>query len=121
MSLKRGEGLHEIGVTESIVAVSIKHARSNKAKKIIKVNVALGEASGMLEHCIEFYWDLVTKDTEAEGSKVEFRKIALKAECGSCENTWNPSKMEMVCPKCGKSNGTIKEGAGISIDSIEVS
>ena len=35
--------MHELGVTESIAAICLRHAQRNNAKRIVKVNVKLGD------------------------------------------------------------------------------
>jgi len=58
--------MHEFGVTENIVKIASDKATEAQASKITKINLVVGELSGFVPDCIQFYFDFLSKDTVAE-------------------------------------------------------
>lgn len=112
--------MHELSVTESIAAICLKHATGNKAKRVLKVNIKLGELTGIVDHYVEFYWDMVTKDTVAEGSQLNFKKLPARAHCRDCDEEFAIEEYDLTCPKCGQSNADIISGREFTVESIEI-
>jgi hydrogenase nickel incorporation protein HypA/HybF len=113
--------VHELAVTESIAAICLKHARRNNARRILKVNIKLGELTGIVDHYVSFYWDMVTKDTIAEGSELHFNKIPVVARCTACGEEFHVEEYDLTCPKCGKVDHTeLVSGREFTVESIEI-
>jgi hydrogenase nickel incorporation protein HypA/HybF len=112
--------MHELGVTESIASICIRHGQSNGAKRILKVNVKLGALTGIVDHYVGFYWDMVTKDTIAQGSELSFLKIPAVALCPHCEEEFDIIEYDLTCPKCGKMSSELVSGREFMVESIEI-
>jgi len=92
----------------------------NNAKRITKVNVKLGELTGIVDHYVAFYWDMVTKDTIAQGSELNFTKVPVVAHCPDCNENFDVVEYDLTCPKCGKTETEIISGREFLVESIEV-
>ena len=112
--------MHELAVTESIASICIKHAEANKARRVIKVNIKLGELTGIVGHYVSFYWDLVTKDTVAQGSELNFIKIPVKAYCPKCREEFPVEEYDITCPSCGKVDTELVSGREFLVESLEI-
>ena len=47
-------------------------------KKIRKINIKVGELTDLLPACIEYYFNIVSKDTIAENTKINVEKIPVE-------------------------------------------
>ena len=112
--------MHELGVTESIAAICLRHAQGNGARRVVKVNVRLGELAGIIDHYVAFYWDMVTRDTIAEGSALNFIKVPVVARCPSCEEDFAVSQYDLTCPYCGRTDSELVSGREFLVESIEI-
>lgn len=112
--------MHELAVTESIASICLKHAEQNQATRILKVNIKLGELTGIVDDYVGFYWDMVTKDTVAEGAELNFIKIPVKAYCRHCELEFDVKDYDLTCPSCGKADGELISGREFMVDSMEI-
>lgn len=112
--------MHELGVTESIASIVLKHAQMNKARRISKVNIRLGELTGIVDHYVSFYWDMVTKDTIAQGAELNFIKIPVIAYCPGCKEEFEVKEYDLTCPGCGKAETELISGREFLVESIEV-
>lgn len=112
--------MHELGVTESIASICIRHAQASKATRVLKVNVKLGELTGIVDDYVAFYWDMVTKDTIAQGSELIFNKVPVVAHCPDCDEDFDVVEYDLTCPKCGKTETEIVSGREFLVESIEI-
>ncbi|MDY6794356.1 MAG: hydrogenase maturation nickel metallochaperone HypA [Actinomycetota bacterium] len=112
--------MHELSVTESIAAICLKHGQRNGAKRILKVNLKLGELTGIVDYYVAFYWDMVTKDTIAEGAELNFEKIPVRAYCPKCDREFEVEEYDLSCHECGDSETELISGREFSVESIEV-
>lgn len=112
--------MHELAVTESIAAICFKHAQMNNARRVLKVNIKLGELTGIVDHFVSFYWDMVTKDTVAQGAELVFTKIPVRAYCSPCKEEFPVEKYDLTCPGCGKADTELISGREFLVESLEI-
>ncbi len=67
--------MHEMSVIVQIMKVCLKHAESNNVKRIISIELKVGEMSDLEPKWMQKYFDHVGKGTLAEGAKLIIEKI----------------------------------------------
>ncbi|MDD3717818.1 MAG: hydrogenase maturation nickel metallochaperone HypA [Actinomycetota bacterium] len=112
--------MHELGVTESIASICLRHAQSNRARRVLKVNVKLGELTGIVDHYVAFYWDMVTKDTIAQGAELNFTKVPVVSHCPDCDEDFTVVEYDLTCPRCGRADTELVSGREFLVESIEI-
>ncbi len=112
--------MHELGITESIVNIALDKAKEAQASKITKINLVIGELSGFVPDCIQFYFDFLSKDSIAEEATLQFESAPAQYRCRNCSATFRPDNSEWVCPKCHSQSLEIAGGRELYIESIEV-
>lgn len=111
--------MHELGITESIVNIAVDKAKEAQASKITKINLVVGELSGFVPDCIEFYFDFLSKDSIAEGASLHFESAPAQFRCRSCSTVFRPQDTIWTCPKCQSQSVEITKGRELYIESIE--
>lgn len=111
--------MHELGITESIVNIAVDKAKEAQASKITKINLVVGELSGFVPDCIEFYFDFLSKDSIAEGAVLHFESSPAQFRCRSCSAVFRPQDTIWTCPKCQSQSVEITKGRELYIESIE--
>jgi hydrogenase nickel incorporation protein HypA/HybF len=112
--------MHELPVTEQIVEIVLDHARKAKAERVVKVNLIVGELTGFAGDSIQFYFDILSKGTEAEKATLSVSRIPAKARCLQCKNEFHPGGMDWLCPACGGPIEEVMGGREFYVESIEV-
>jgi hydrogenase nickel incorporation protein HypA/HybF len=112
--------MHELGVTESIVNIALAKAGEAQAKKVLKINLVVGELSGFVPDCIQFYFDTLSKDTVAQGAALHFETVPAELRCRNCSTVFRPQDTLWSCPKCGSRSVEISKGRELYIESLEV-
>ena len=80
----------------------------------------MGELSSMVDDSIQFYWDIIAKDTIAEGATLHFRRVPAELQCMTCFHKYHPTDKELVCPQCGGVGAKIITGEEFALESIDV-
>lgn len=112
--------MHELTVTESLLALALKHANQADAKRIRSLNLIIGQLSSIVDDSVQFYWDFVAKDTIAEGATLSFKRIPALLACRDCGHEYAPDGRDLGCPACNGVAIKIIQGEEFSLDSIDI-
>ena len=64
--------MHEYSITESVLNLALEKAREANASRITRISLVVGDLSGVVSDCVQFYFDFISKDTIASGAKLDF-------------------------------------------------
>ena len=112
--------MHEQSIVESILALAIENAEKANASKILKINLVVGELSGVLEDPASFYFGFLSKDTIASQASLVFKHVPAEFRCRTCDKIFLPEKPDLRCPSCSGQQLEIVSGRELYIDSLEV-
>jgi hydrogenase nickel incorporation protein HypA/HybF len=112
--------MHEYSITESLLALALEKADEAKASKIIRINLILGELSGVVSECVQFYFEAISKDTIAEGAELSFEMKPTRVRCHKCEAVYAPRDHDWSCPTCHEMGIEIVAGRECYMESVEV-
>jgi len=112
--------MHELPVTQSILKIALDHAEKANAQRITALNIVMGELSSMVDDSIQFYWEIVAKDTIAEKATLNFRRVPAELQCMTCFHKYHPTDKELVCPQCSGVGAKIIAGEEFALESIDV-
>ncbi len=112
--------MHEASITESMLSLALEKAKEAKAGKITRINLVVGELSGVVPECVQFYFDEMSKKTIAEGATLAFETKPTQLKCRKCQTVFTPDNHEWKCPKCKETSVEIASGRECYMESIEV-
>jgi hydrogenase nickel incorporation protein HypA/HybF len=112
--------MHELSSTQSILSVVLEKAKVAQAGKITKINLTIGELSGIVDDCVQFYFDIISKDTIAAEASLSFHQPPTKLRCRNCATTFSPDNLNWACPNCREQTIEIISGHECYVESIEV-
>lgn len=112
--------MHELSVTESLLEIALRHAKPANAKRINNLYLVIGQLSSIVDDSVQFYWDIVAKDSLAEGARLHFRRIPTELACRDCNQRYSPAKEDMACPACGSIRVKILAGNEFRLEAIDV-
>jgi hydrogenase nickel incorporation protein HypA/HybF len=112
--------MHEQSIVESILALALENAEKEKASKILRIYLVVGELSGVVEDSVEFYFSFLSKGTIAAEASLFFMHVPAQLRCRNCDTVFLPEKMNFNCPKCKEQQVEIVSGRELYIDSLEV-
>ncbi len=112
--------MHELSVTESILDIALRHAEKAGARSVSTLYLVIGEMASIVDDSVQFYWDIIAKDTIAQGARLVFRRIPTEFLCLDCGNRFHPSAEKLECPGCGGSHLKITAGEEFYVEAIDV-
>ena len=118
--LKSKRIMHELSVTESLLKIAVQHAEKADAQRVTDLHVVIGDLASMVDESIQFYWDIIAKDTIAEGATLHFQRVPAALQCNTCSEKYHPTEKELICPKCGGVGAKIIAGEEFALESIDV-
>ncbi len=112
--------MHELAVTENILEIALRHAREAGAQRVTGLYLVIGRLSSIVDDSVQFYWDIISKGSPAEGARLHFRRIAVELQCQSCGQRYAPEGKDMACPACGSTRIEILAGEEFCLEAIDV-
>jgi hydrogenase nickel incorporation protein HypA/HybF len=112
--------MHELSITESVLEIVLRHAQSANAQHVRNIQLVIGDLASIVDDSVQFYWDIISKDTLAEGAKLHFRRLPVELLCLDCQHHFQPAPDRYECPNCGSTRLQIISGREFYVDSIDV-
>ena len=112
--------MHELSITQSILSITLEKAEGARAKRVTRVNLTFGEISGIVDDCVRFYFNFLSKDTIAAQAELAFNHRPIELCCQNCQTTFSPGKTDWSCPKCHQGKAELVAGRECYVESIEV-
>lgn len=121
--IKKGDPMHELQVTESILNIALKHSPADKVKKIIAIHLTIGELSELEDEWLQHYFDYLSKGTLAQGAKLVIERSPIRMECNACNHPFQIKRdgiKHIECPQCHHHQCTLISGREYHIKHLEV-
>lgn len=112
--------MHELGVTQSLLEIAVRHAEQAGATRITRLSLVVGELASIVDDSVQFYWDLIAAGTLAEGATLEFKRVPATLRCAACAHEFPLNHDRYVCPRCGSSRIAVTGGEEFYLESIDV-
>ncbi len=111
--------MHELSITENILQIATVEAQRASASQIKVIRIRVGALTDIVPESVQFYMDVLSRGTMADGAKLEATIIPIGATCKGCGAFFLVQNFDLTCPKCG-SMAKITQGRELSVESLEV-
>ncbi len=113
--------MHELPVTQGMLAVVLEAAEKAGNRRVLAIDVVIGDLTSIVDDSVQFYFDILSKGTLAEGAQLRFRREPATATCAECGHAFEVRPPLVVeCPRCGSPFIRISGGTEFYVESIEV-
>ncbi|MBN1231514.1 MAG: hydrogenase maturation nickel metallochaperone HypA [Anaerolineales bacterium] len=112
--------MHELSVTQNILEIALRHAEEADADKITSLTLTIGRLASIVDDSVQFYWDIISAGTIAEGSSLVFDRIDPEIQCSVCQHIYYPGETMMACPECGSVQVKVIKGEEFFLSSIDI-
>jgi hydrogenase nickel incorporation protein HypA/HybF len=110
--------MHEAGIAESILGIADDVARENDLARITSITVQLGKFTSIEEDSLDFAFQVMSKDTLADGAELVIEKTPLLLRCKKCDGEYSGDFADLLCPNCGVEDFIILQGREMVVKSI---
>ena len=111
--------MHEVGIAKEAVDAAIEHATKAGATRVLKIKLRIGALSGVVPEALEFAFEVVTKETAADGAAFEYEWVPVRCHCAQCDRDFEPDGYAYECPDCGKLSWDVRGGKELDLMTVE--
>lgn len=109
--------MHELSLATAIVNTACKHAGG---RRVTTVEMRIGRLRQVVVATLEFYWEIVARDSICEGATLVIEDVPAELCCRSCMHRWQIEEPAFVCPRCGPDHVEVVAGEEFEVESISV-
>jgi len=112
--------MYELCLTEGLLGIVLEHAELAQARYVSRINLVVGEMSGIVCDSVRFCFDLLSRDTIANGAELSFKVDPMEVSCRRCGTVFPLGQSGWECPYCHEWDAQIISGQELYVESIEV-
>ncbi|WGZ93532.1 MAG: hydrogenase maturation nickel metallochaperone HypA [Candidatus Thiothrix putei] len=112
--------MHEMSLCESVLQVLENEAKRQHFSQVKAVWLEIGAMSGVEIEAMRFCFDVIVRNTLADGATLEIIEIPAQAWCLDCAQTVAIQQRYDACPHCGSYQLQVTQGDEMRIKELEV-
>ena len=112
--------MHELSVMSYMLDAVEQQARQSGARKVLAINLLVGERASFVDDSLLFYFDMLTPGRLSEGARLNIRRTPMRFHCPACDSDYTPAAGSFRCPGCGAIGQVTSDGCELLIESMEI-
>ena len=112
--------MHEMSLAEGVLQLIEDAARAQEFSRVTTVWLEIGQLSGVEVEAMKFCFDAVTRDSIADGARLEIVATPGTGWCMQCSQTVPMQEVFGECPQCGSHQMQVTGGTEMRVKELEV-
>ncbi len=112
--------MHEVSLCQSVLKIIEQQAAEKNYSRVKTVFLEVGRLAAVEPEALYFGFDVVMKDSIADGARLEIIDVPGQAFCSQCNNRVEVKQRFDACPKCGAAAMLIEKGGELRVKELEV-
>jgi hydrogenase nickel incorporation protein HypA/HybF len=112
--------MHELSVTQALLDLVVERAAAAKAARVTDIHIEIGQLASYVDESVQFYWDLISGGTAAEGANLHFNRTPMSLQCTHCGTAFPPDGETFSCPACGSQQVQVTSGGEFLLVGLDV-
>jgi hydrogenase nickel incorporation protein HypA/HybF len=112
--------MHEMSLAEGVLQLIEDAARTQEFSKVTTVWLEIGQLSGVEVEAMKFCFDAVTRDSIADGARLEIVAMPGTGWCMQCSQSVPMQEVFGECPQCGSHQMQVTGGTEMRVKELEV-
>lgn len=112
--------MHEATLMQSAIEQALEAASRAGSSRITGLRLRIGAWAGVVPEALQFAFEVLTRETAAEGARLEIDPVEARCHCDLCKLEFSPRDHVRTCPDCGNRVTRICAGHELELESIEV-
>jgi hydrogenase nickel incorporation protein HypA/HybF len=110
--------LHELSVTENILKITLQH--TPPGQRVAEIHLVIGQLASIVDESVQFYWDMISENTPAQGAQLCFKRVPAVLKCQACQHEFGFTGDQFTCPVCSSPQIKVVRGEEFFVEAIEV-
>jgi len=113
--------MHELSIVSSVVDTVIESLEKYPGARVLEVRLRVGALAAVVEDSLQFCYELATRETALEGSRLVVKIVPVMVHCGACGKDGELESLQSFrCPHCGEPAADVRQGREMEIESVEI-
>jgi len=112
--------MHEQSIVQSLLALALGKAEEAGARRILSIDLVVGDYTGVEEDSVNFYFGFLSKETIAAGARIHYTHVPGQLRCRDCDILFPLQKRDYTCPECRGKRVEIVGGRELYIQNMKV-
>jgi hydrogenase nickel incorporation protein HypA/HybF len=109
--------VHELSICGSIADIVSRHA---DGRRVDVIHVQIGQLRQIVPDTLRYCWELVSSDTDLEGSRLDVDRVRARLTCRACGGSTELDQPIFLCSGCGSTEVDLVAGDEFQITSLEL-
>ena len=110
--------MHEVSLVNALLRQVEDLMREHSAAAAKRVNVIVGEFSGVEPDLLQLAFDRQVPHTLAAGARLCITRAQLEGVCGQCSCEFPIKQFQFQCPHCNSTHTDILGGEELTLESV---
>lgn len=111
--------MHELSIAQSLLEIVMEEGRKHSLEQVKVIRLQVGELAAVVPDSLTFCFEMVSRDTLAEGARLEIETVPVVARCSRCDILFEVENHLFSCPQCGEPTLELVSGRDLAVMSIE--
>lgn len=111
--------MHEMTLAESVLQIVEDAVQREGLRRVRAVRLEIGQLSSIEPEAMRLCFDVVARDSVAEGARLEIVVTAGAAWCIECSEQVALPELGAACPRCGGYQLRVTEGAEMRVKELD--
>jgi hydrogenase nickel incorporation protein HypA/HybF len=111
--------VHEMSIAQSLLGIILEESSKHDITRVKTVNLRIGAMAAIVPESLTFCFELLSRETLADGASLAVETIPVVARCGDCGINYEVENQVFLCPQCGMPSLELISGRELSVVSIE--
>ena len=112
--------MHEMGIANSILEAVKIELQHHPGVRAAKIGIRIGEMQAIDEDALQFCFEVLVRDTDQEGVKLEIELCPRLHRCHSCRSEFTVREYDYHCPQCRAVSTECVSGDQLELAYLEV-
>ena len=117
---RNSNGVHELSFAQSVVEIVLESLPTVGSGRVSSIRIKVGELTGVDFESLRFGFEVATRDTPLQGSRLEIQRVPVVIHCSQCDRLVAlPGVQNFRCPVCSIPSADVREGRDVEVESFE--
>lgn len=112
--------MHEMSLAESIRQIVEDAGRAQGFARVKTVVLEIGQLASVEPEALAFCFDVVMKDSIADGARLQIDRVPGEGWCMQCADTVPITALYDPCPRCGSYQVQATGGTEMRVKELEI-